>query len=197
VRERSLKSMALGLSGALWLCIGLSGDPAVRSVRAHAAQAPQPAELRGEHQLSAMLGPRGAWLTLKDGFSLRARPPQPGRAQAAPVRVALAVAAVRAQAAEIAQSFVPIGPSVRAAGAGLRAELAYRADAFRVRQGHRLVLALETRAPCATGEACWELQEAQYVGNRCLASGVALRGLRLQFGSIPLNASVHGRSAAP
>jgi hypothetical protein len=183
----------LGLSGAL-LSVALSGDPAVGSVRAHAAQAARPAQLRGAHQVSAEVGASGAQLLLKDGFSLRVRV----RAPQAPARVSLAVAEQRAQAAQVAPGFVPIGPTVRALGEHVGAEVAYRAEAFRVREGHRLVLAVETRPACAAGETCWELVAARYAGSQCLANPVALQGLRLQFGSVPINAparSVH--SAAP
>ena len=178
------------------LSMALSGDPAVRPVRAHAVQGARPAALRGDHRVSGVVRGAAVALSLKDGFSLKV----PGRAAGGALPISLCVADARADAAQIAADFVPIGPSVVAQGPGLRAEVVYRADAFHVRRGHRLVLALERQPHCDAAQASscsradprastWELREARYVDSRCIASGVALRGLRLQFGSVPLSAA--------
>jgi hypothetical protein len=186
--------MVRGLGGALLLGSVLSGDPVVRSVHADAARGSRAGQARGDHLVRATLGQKGAELLLKDGFSLRAR----ARRDARPVELVLRVAEVRAQAAAIAPGFVPIGPSAAVAGDGVRADVAYRAEAFHVRQGHRLVLALE-RSRCG-GDGCWALHSAVYEDSRCLARDVVLQGRRLQFGSVPdsrSSGSVPGRSAAP
>ncbi|HEX6240855.1 MAG TPA: hypothetical protein VFZ61_08175, partial [Polyangiales bacterium] len=84
-------------------------------------------------------------------------------------------------------------------GEGVRADVAYRAEAFHVRNGHRLVLALE-QPRCQAGAACWTLTPAVYEDSRCLARGVTLPGRRLQFGSLPISAATEAaaaRSAAP
>jgi hypothetical protein len=176
----------LGLS----LCWAMSGCDA--SASDESVHVPPFVRVAGDHRAAARVGRRGAELALKDGFSLKPRP----SAGQPPLELALEVAGLRANAAELAPDFVPIGPTVRLRGGSVRVDAAYRAEAFRVRAGHRLVLAVEVRAPCAPSARCWELWEAAYEHSRCVAVAVDTHGLRLQFGSLPLSASVALRSAA-
>lgn len=193
MRVRSSGSMVRGLAGTLLLGSLLSGDPVVCAVHADSARATRPLQMRGDHLVRAVLGSRGVELALKDGFSLRAR----GRTGTPGTWLTLRVSPVRAAAGEVDPAFVPIGPTVAVTGEGVRAEVAYRAEAFHVRKGHRLVLAQE-QARCDHAAACWALVPAAYEGGRCVARDVVLSDRRLQFGSVPINAAEGpSRSAAP
>jgi hypothetical protein len=145
--------------------------------------------VRGDHSVRASAAAGELELGLKNGFSalLREAPRSSVLNAGADGLVALRVAGRRAAAAEIAASFVPIGPTVELTVRSGRADVAFRADHFRVRSGHRLVLAVE-QPGCAdpTREAChhWRLAAASYEAGRCLARGVQPAGLRLQFGSL-------------
>jgi hypothetical protein len=183
---------ALGLQLGLGLVWAASGCDAARSSgQAHAEQAPF-VRVQGQHRADALVGARGAELSLKDGFWVRPRVVAP----VAPLTLVLEVAKLRVSAAELAPDFVPIGPSVLLRGGRARVDAAYRAESFRVRAGHRLVLAVEAQAPCQAATGCWELWQAEYMEGRCVASDVGTYGLRLQFGSLPLSASPPLRSAA-
>jgi hypothetical protein len=180
----------VGLPFWLVLCWAVSGCDA--SAPDQSARVPPFVRVAGDHRAVARVGSRGAELALKDGFSLKPRP-SAGRPT---LELALEVAELRANAAELAPDFVPIGPTVRLRGGSLRVDAAYRAESFRVRAGHRLVLAVEVRAPCEPSAQCWELWQAAYEDSRCVAVAVETHGLRLQFGSLPLSASVALRSEA-
>jgi hypothetical protein len=174
----------LWLTWALPLGLALSGESSARSVRAHAGRDGGSVRAHGNHQVEALIGVQGGELGLKLGFVVRPRV----AAQRAPQRLTLRVAAERAPVERIAPGFVPIGPTVELKGDVLHSDVEYRAESFRVRSGHRLVLALETRAPCAPDEACWTTLEARLTESRCVAHGVRSAGQRLQFGSLPLSA---------
>jgi hypothetical protein len=149
---------------------------ALREARADAASAPL-LRVAGDYAVRAPAPAGVLELALKSGFGARLR--RPGGT----ARFELRVAKVRAAASEIAAGFVPIGPTVElTAGAGL-ADLTFAADHFRVRQGQRLVLAVE-QATCVAQGRCWRLAPATYEHGRCVARGVETSGLRLQFGSL-------------
>jgi hypothetical protein len=178
VRTRLVKSgLALFLAGMLGN--GQADDAArAHDVSARAAQRPVRERLSGEHEVRAAIARAGLELALRRGFEVRL-----GKA-AAPREVVLRVAPERARADEIAAGFVPVGPTVELRGASGRADVSFIADQFRVRAGHRLVLAVERTPPCAAG-TCWLLLPARSEHGRCLARGVEAPGRRLQFGSLP------------
>lgn len=121
----------------------------------------------------------GLELALRCGFELRL-----GKVGASG-QALLRVAAERARSDEIAAGFVPVGPSVELLGVHGSADVSFTADQFRVRAGHRLVLAIERAEPCANAAACWQLVPARYEQGRCLAHVPEAFGGRLQFGSLP------------
>jgi len=171
--RRSL--LALALAGALGN--GPRGDLA----RAHhVPERKQVARERvaGEHEVRAPLARPGLQLALKRGFELRfGELTNAGEAW-------LRVARERARSEQIAAGFVPLGPTVESSPAHGRAEASFVADHFRVRAGHRLVLAVERAAPCTPGD-CWRLLPARYEGGRCQARIAGQLGGRMQFGSLP------------
>lgn len=175
----------LWLAWALPLGLALGGESSPHPVRAHAGRnSSAGVRVQGNHHVEALVGAQGGELALKTGIVVRPRV----AVQRGPQPVSLRVAAEHVAPERVAPGFVPIGPSVELKGELSRSDVEYRAEAFRVRAGHRLVLAAETRAPCAEHELCWTLWDARYVDSRCVASGVRSAGLRLQFGSVPLSA---------
>jgi hypothetical protein len=81
---------------------------------------------------------------------------------------------------------VPIGPTFELRASGALAEVTFVADHFRVRRGHRLVLAVEVALACAEPSGCrsWQLLPASYRQGRCWAEALDPT-LRMQFGSVP------------
>ncbi len=170
--RRSL--LALAVAGALGN--GPRGDFA----RAHHEPrlAKQRERVSGEHEVRAPFARPGLQLVLKRGFELRLDE-LTGTGEAW-----LRVARERARSEQIAAGFVPLGPTVESSAARGRAQASFVADHFRVRAGHRLVLAVERAAPCAPGD-CWQLLPARYEGGRCQARIAGQLGGRMQFGSLP------------
>jgi hypothetical protein len=160
----------------------LGNGPRGDHVRAHHVppRAKQLARERvsGEHEVRSAFARPGLQLALKRGFELRL-----GKLTSAG-EVRLRVARERARADQIAPGFVPVGPTVEVSPAQGSAEVSFVADHFRVRAGHRLVLAVELAAPCSPG-ACWQLLPARYEGGRCQARLAGEFGRRMQFGSLP------------
>jgi hypothetical protein len=170
--------LALALAGLLGN--GPSRDAAQAHDLAARAVKQQPARERivGEHEVRAAAR-TGLELGLRRGFEVRLSK------VVAPGEALLRVAAQRARADEIAGGFVPVGPSVELLGVRGSADVSFIADQFRVRAGHRLVLAVERAEACARSDACWRLVPARYEHGRCLARAVQGLGRRLQFGSLP------------
>jgi hypothetical protein len=153
---------------------------------------------RGDHAVLVESSTSDAQLWLKSGFSVLLRrrvslarehqePRSGATGDAAGAPLVLRVAKQRPLAAEIAASFIPIGPTVELTARAGRADVAFTADHFRVRRGHRLVLAVEQPTCMSEGRAeCvrWRLKDASYETGRCIARGVQPTGLRLQFGSL-------------
>jgi hypothetical protein len=168
--------LALAVAGALGN--GPRGDHA----RAHDVPRPTKRLMRervsGEHEVRSPFAGSGIQLALKRGFELRL-----GKLTGTG-EVWLRVARERAHADQIAPGFVPVGPTVEVSPAQGSAEVSFVADHFRVRAGHRLVLAVELAAPCSPG-ACWQLLAARYERGRCLARLAGELGRRMQFGSLP------------
>jgi hypothetical protein len=165
-----------------------AGAHAAFSREARAAEArPAPLRVRGDYAALATTPAGDVELTLKSGFSAFLRRPQARPRAGAVASVGLRVAKLRAAAAEIDATFVPIGPTVElSAGAG-RADLTFVADQFHVRRGQRLVLAVEQagcESPAAAACRRWRLAPASYDAGRCVARGIEPAGLRLQFGSL-------------
>lgn len=180
----ALVSGGLVRAGYLLALAGLLGScQASEAARAHEAGAQRPARERlvGEHEVRAPVARKGLELVLRRGFEVRLREPSSDG------ETLLRVAPQRARSEEIAAGFVPVGPSVELQGVRGSADVAFSADKFRVRTGHRLVLAVEQAAPCAQGARCWQLVDARYEQGRCVARGVHAGGGRLQFGSLPQN----------
>lgn len=165
-----------------------AGAHAALSREAHADEARvAPRRVRGDYAVLATAPAGDLELTLKSGFSAFLRRPRARPLAGSAASVGLRVAKVRAAAAEIDATFVPIGPTVElTAGAG-SADLTFVADQFRVRRGQRLVLAVEQagcEAPALAECRRWRLAPASYDAGRCVARGVEPAGLRLQFGSL-------------
>jgi hypothetical protein len=171
-------SLALALSALLE-----SGQPGERA-EADAGQAsaalPTRVRLVGEHEVRASSLEAGLELVLKRGFAVKLP-----RKLAATVPVVLRIAKMRSSAHAIAADFVPIGPTVELSAALSGVEVSFAADHFRVRSGHRLVLALEQAETCVGAAACWQSVPAAYEKGRCIARDVRTYGRRLQFGSLP------------
>jgi hypothetical protein len=165
---------------------------AARSVR---AQDGLPTH-QGSHQVSASIGHDGAVLSLKNGISLLLPPGLPiGSSR----NVTLRVAKQRAKADDVATGFVPIGPTIEFDSAvatnGTPIQATFKAEGFRPRSGHRLVVAMELAGFCDPAKklpklpgglcAAWSLFDARYEGGACRADLKELGGRRLQFGSVP------------
>lgn len=140
----------------------------------------------GQHEARTATAGSQATLSLKSGFSVLLRPID----VAGDVRPALLrVAEPRAPSGQIAAGFVPVGPTVALSVPSARVEASFVADGFRVRAGHRLVLAVERERPCQGTARClaWQLVEGSYRDGRCTALLVAPLS-RMQFGSLPVEA---------
>lgn len=135
--------------------------------------------LVGEHEVRAGAARPGLVLALRRGIELKLTKNVLGG------ELLLRVAKERARSEQIGAGFVPVGPTVELLGATGDADVSFVADQFRVRAGHVLKLAVESRGACAEPGACWQLRAAAYENGRCLARGVPLAGGRMQFGSLP------------
>jgi hypothetical protein len=192
-RERAREMIVVGFA---LLTAGAHAE-LLREARADEAR-PGPLRVRGDYAALAPAPAGDVELTLKSGFSAFLHRPQgfartpegvlrPRPQAGAVASVGLRVAKLRAAAAEIDATFVPIGPTVElSAGAG-RADLTFVAEQFRVRRGQRLVLAVE-QAGCASPALAecrrWRLAPARYDAGRCVARDIEPAGLRMQFGSL-------------
>jgi hypothetical protein len=181
-RERAREMIVVGF---VLLTAGAHAE-LLREVRADEAR-PDPLRVRGDYAALATVPAGSVELTLKSGFSALLRRPQARPRAGGVARVGLRVAKLRAAAAEIDATFVPIGPTVElSAGVG-RADLTFVADQFRVRRGQRLVLAVEQagcEAPAPAECRRWRLAPARYEAGRCVARDIEPAGLRMQFGSL-------------
>jgi len=151
-----------------------------------------PLVVTGEHEARTQRSASQVQLTLKRGFAVTLRPLPPAQ-QVGPAL--LHVAELRAAAEQIAPSFVPVGPTVELVSQATRVEASFVAGGFRVRAGHRLVLAAQRPEACVASTACltWTLFDARYAQGRCRAE-LQAPVQRLQFGSVP---AVVSDSAAP
>lgn len=167
-----LRRSLLALAVASSLGNGPRGDFARAHHEPQRARQGEPARIAGEHAVRAGLARPGLTLVLKRGFELRFS------ALTSAGEAWLRVARERARSERIAVGFVPLGPTVESSAAHGRAEASFVADHFRVRAGHRLVLAVERAST-------WQLLPARYEGGRCQARIVGELGGRMQFGSLP------------
>lgn len=161
--------------------------------RAGLVSATPPSEAQGNFDATTQVSPKAGGLSLKTGFAVRwgARANRPS----GPAR--LTISRTRAESVHIAPGFVPIGPTAQLVGFAEAVEVSFVAERFRVRAGHRLVLAV-LRQPdfvCMRDGPCggWQLLPARYESMRCVVEGVKATG-PMQFGSVPITAS---DSAAP
>lgn len=151
---------------------------------------------QGSHEVSASISHAGGILTLKNGISLFLPPGLPiGSSR----NVTLRVAKQRARAEDVASGFVPIGPTIEFNSAvatnGTAVQATFKAEGFRPRAGHRVVIAMEQAGFCdpqknlpkVAGGLCatWVLFDARYEAGACRADLRELGGYRLQFGSVP------------
>lgn len=168
--------LAIGLSSCVTACSEPRALP--RAERAPALRA------SGEHEVQTHVAAPQIELSLNSGFSVRLSPvSKTARLSSA----SLGVAAPPVNAQAIHPAFVPIGPTVALRTSEARVEAGYVAEAFRVRTGHRLVLAVEQATPCQPTASCagWQVRPASYSGGRCHAELIAST-VRLQFGSVPV-----------
>ena len=180
-------------AGALLLCLGV----AAAEDDAPEGGAGMPAHT-GKHTVSAAIGQKGARLSLKNGWSLLLPSGLPiGNSRL----LTLKVSRRRAKGKEIADGFVPMGPTVEFDGAINATEspllAMYEAKRFRQRRGHRLVLASEYGGFCEGervgrklgGGLCaqWRLVDATLdkTAGQLRAKLELPGGHRLQFGSVP------------
>jgi hypothetical protein len=155
---------------------------------------------QGSHEVSASIGHAGAMLSLKNNISLFLPPGLPiGTSR----NVTLRVAKQRVRAADVAAGFVPIGPTIEfnspVATNGTPVQVTFKAESFRPRAGHRLVMAMEMAGFCDPAKtlpklpgglcAAWSLFDARYEAGACRADLRELGGHRLQFGSVPTDSA--------
>lgn len=165
---------------------------APKSSTAARAQA-QLTRVQGDYRVRAPETQGVTELALKNGFTVRATLAGAPHGER---WLELRIADERPQASEIAQDFVPVGPTVQLSLSQGSVDASFPAESFHLRRGYRLVLAVEGRA-CAKSAPCFELYDARLSEGACTATHVPARGSRLQFGQLPAVSAPGARSAAP
>jgi hypothetical protein len=178
------------LLGALCACD--EPTPAKEPSRRARAEA-QLTRVQGDYRVRAPQTGGAVELALKNGFTVRTSGELHGERW-----LELSVAAQRARAADIADDFLPVGPTVQWSLAQGVFDASFPAESFHLRRGYRLVLAVEAH-DCAQSEpgSCFDVQDATFAEGRCMAAAVPAKGRRLQFGQLPAISAQGAHSVAP